>query len=116
MYWYEEPLAPYDITGLARLREKLDVPIAAGENEYTKWGFRDLFSAGAVNYVMPDAMRCGSITKTQKVCSLVEIFGIICTPHCYITGVGLAGVISTAVFVGFSLFLLQGNRCAVWHP
>jgi L-alanine-DL-glutamate epimerase-like enolase superfamily enzyme len=90
VYWYEEPLAPYDIEGLARLREKLDVPIAAGENEYTKWGFRDLLSAEAVDYAMPDAMRCGGITEAQKVCALAEAFGIVCTPHCYATGVGLA--------------------------
>lgn len=90
VYWYEEPLSPYDVEGLAELRRKLDVPIAAGENEYTKWGFRDLFEAGAVDYAMPDAMRCGGITETRKVCALAEAFDVVCTPHCYTTGVGLA--------------------------
>ncbi|MFB6195599.1 MAG: mandelate racemase/muconate lactonizing enzyme family protein [Haloplanus sp.] len=90
VYWYEEPLSPYDVEGLADLRTRLDVPIAAGENEYTKWGFRDLFEADAVDYAMPDAMRCGGITETKKICALAEAFGTVCSPHCFTTGVGLA--------------------------
>jgi D-galactarolactone cycloisomerase len=90
VYWYEEPLSPYDVDGLADLRARLDVPIAAGENEYTKWGFRDLFEAGAVDYAMPDVMRCGGITEAKKICGLAEAFGVTCSPHCFTTGVGLA--------------------------
>jgi D-galactarolactone cycloisomerase len=90
VYWYEEPLAPHDIEGLTELRRKLAVPIATGENEYTKWGFRDLLTANAVDYPMPDAMRCGGITETRKICALAEAFDVVCSPHCYATGVGLA--------------------------
>lgn len=90
VYWYEEPLSPYDVEGLAELRRKLDVPIATGENEYTKWGFRDLFSSDAVDYAMPDAMRCGGITETNKICAMAEAFGVTCSPHCFTTGIGLA--------------------------
>ena len=93
VYWYEEPLSPYDTDGLSTLRQKLDVPIAAGENEYTKWGFRELFESQSVDYAMPDAMRCGGITETKKICSLAEAFDVTCSPHCYTTGVGLAATI-----------------------
>lgn len=93
VYWYEEPLAPYDVEGHAELREVLSVPIATGENEYTKWGFLELFRAGAVDYAMPDAMRCGGITETQKICALGEAFSTTITPHSYSTGVGLAATV-----------------------
>jgi len=93
VYWYEEPLSPYDMDGLSTLRQKLDVPIAPGENEYTKWGFRELFESQSVDYAMPDAMRCGGITETKKICSLAEAFDVTCSPHCYTTGVGLAATI-----------------------
>ena len=97
VYWYEEPLSPYDIRGLVQLREELSVPIATGENEYTKWGFLDLFQAGAVDYAMPDAMRCGGITETKKICTLGEAFGTTVTPHSYTTGVGLAATVHTVL-------------------
>lgn len=90
VYWYEEPLSPYDVDGLARLRRKLNVPLAAGENEYTKWGFRELFEAEAVDYAMPDAMRCGGITEANKICTLAEAFDVVTSLHCFTTGVGLA--------------------------
>lgn len=93
VYWYEEPLSPYDVEGYAYLRRKLDIPIATGENEYTKWGFKELFLKGAVDYAMPDIMRCGGITETRKICALAESFNVVVTPHNYTTGVGLAATI-----------------------
>lgn len=93
IYWYEEPLSPYDIAGLAYLKDKLDIPIATGENEYTKWGFKELFLKNAVDFAMPDIMRCGGITETKKICALAEAFDVICTLHNYTTGVGLAATL-----------------------
>jgi D-galactarolactone cycloisomerase len=93
VYWYEEPLSPYDVDGLMDLRRELDVPIATGENEYTKWGFRDLFEERAVDYVMPDVMRCGGITELKKITSLAEAFNVVCSPHSFSTGVGLAATL-----------------------
>jgi L-alanine-DL-glutamate epimerase-like enolase superfamily enzyme len=96
IYWYEEPLSPYDIEGLAELRRELDVPIATGENEYTKWGFSDLFEARAVDYAMPDAMRCGGLTEMKKIGALAEANGVRFSPHCFATGVGLAATMAAA--------------------
>lgn len=93
VYWYEEPLPPHDVAGYADLHDRLDVPIATGENEFTKWGFLDLFRAEAVDFVMPDVMRCGGITETKKIATLCEAFSVTCTPHNYSTGVGLAATL-----------------------
>lgn len=95
VFWYEEPLSPYDVDGYAWLKSKLDIPIATGENEYTKWGFKELFLKNGVDYAMPDIMRCGGITETKKICSLAEAFDVAVTPHSYTTGVGLAATIHT---------------------
>lgn len=79
--------------GLAALRRKLDVPIATDENEFTKWGFRELFEVDAVDYLMPDIMRCGGITVAHKVCALAEAFEVTVTTHSFATGVGLAATL-----------------------
>src|SRR5215470_7390648 len=47
--WYEEPVAPEDLTGYVEMRNKLSMPIAGGENEHTLYGFRELLGAGAVD-------------------------------------------------------------------
>ncbi len=93
VFWYEEPLSPYDVDGYAWLRSKLDIPIATGENEYTKWGFKELFLREGVDYAMPDIMRCGGLTETKKICALAEAFDVVVTPHSYTTGVGLSATV-----------------------
>ena len=93
VYWYEEPLSPYDVDGLARLHRKLDVPIATGENEYTKWGFKEILEQEAADFLMPDLMRCGGITEGRKICALAEAYDVTSTPHNYSTGVGLAATL-----------------------
>jgi L-alanine-DL-glutamate epimerase-like enolase superfamily enzyme len=93
VFWYEEPLSPYDVDGHACLRSKLDVPIATVENEYTRYGFKELFLKDAVDYAMPDIMRCGGLTETRKICAMAEAFNVTVTPHSYTTGVGLAATI-----------------------
>jgi L-alanine-DL-glutamate epimerase-like enolase superfamily enzyme len=93
VFWYEEPLSPYDVDGYAWLKSKLEIPIATGENEYTKWGFKELFLKNGVDYAMPDIMRCGGITETKKICAMAEAFDIAVSPHSYTTGVGLAATI-----------------------
>jgi len=93
VYWYEEPVAPHDVAGHAAVRDALDVPIATGENEFTKWGFLELLERDAVDFAMPDVMRCGGITETKKIATLCEAFDVTCTPHNYSTGVGLAATL-----------------------
>lgn len=41
--WFEEPLPPTDLDGYARLTEKLDVPVAAGESWALLSGFYEAF-------------------------------------------------------------------------
>jgi L-alanine-DL-glutamate epimerase-like enolase superfamily enzyme len=94
VYWYEEPLPPRDIEGYVHLREKLAIPLAGGENEFTKWGFRRLFENGALDYAMPDVMRCGGLTEAKKICALAEAFEVTVSPHSFTTGVGLAATMN----------------------
>src|ERR1700733_4514671 len=42
IFWFEEPVAPDDYDGHRKLAQAPSIPIATGENEYTRYGFRDL--------------------------------------------------------------------------
>ena len=52
--WLEEPLIPDDIEGMAEIAKATSIPIATGEHEYTKYGFRELIERGAADIVQPD--------------------------------------------------------------
>ena len=79
--WIEEPLIPDDIPNLARLRSSVSTPIAAGEHEATRYGFRDLVMAGAADILQPDVNRLGGITEARRVWALGETFGLDVIPH-----------------------------------
>ncbi|MBM3460274.1 MAG: mandelate racemase/muconate lactonizing enzyme family protein, partial [Armatimonadetes bacterium] len=76
VFWFEEPFTPEDVDSYAALRGTVDVPLAAGENEFGFQGFRELVRAGAVDIVQPDASRCGGITEVVRVARLAAAAGL----------------------------------------
>lgn len=92
-FWFEEPIAPADYEGHAWLRDRLPMPIAAGENLYTVHGFTPMFACRGCDYVMPDILRCGGIGQTRLICEAAEREGVIATPHNFSSGVGLAATL-----------------------
>ncbi|MCL4385794.1 MAG: mandelate racemase/muconate lactonizing enzyme family protein [Cyanobacteria bacterium] len=87
LFWLEEPLPPDDIDGYIRLTNATDVPIAAGENEYTMYGFKDLISKWAVDIIQPDVTRAGGISECKKIASMALAYNMRCAPHIFGAGV-----------------------------
>jgi L-rhamnonate dehydratase len=79
--WVEEPVLPDDIAGYARIRASVGTPIAGGEHEFTRFGFRALIDAGAVDILQPDVNRMGGVTEARKVWALAQAHGLQVTPH-----------------------------------
>jgi L-alanine-DL-glutamate epimerase-like enolase superfamily enzyme len=80
-FWYEEPLMPHDRDGYAELAHALDIRIATGENEYTKYGFLDLLKKGAADVVQPDNRRAGGVTEWMEIGALADAFGVELASH-----------------------------------
>lgn len=81
IFWLEEPVHADDYNNLARLRTKTIIPIAAGENEYTLYGFRDLITRECVDILNADAQVLGGITEFRKVVALAEAHDVSVAPH-----------------------------------
>lgn len=80
-YWLEEPVDADDYDGYKKVAAKSGIPLAAGENEVTRFGFRDLISTGAVSILNPDAASLGGVTEYMKVAAYADANGIIMSPH-----------------------------------
>lgn len=80
-YWVEEPLTPDGNPDLAAIRQSTKIPLAAGEHEYTRWGFRQLLDTGAVDVLQPDPEWCGGITETLRICTLATGHARSVYPH-----------------------------------
>ena len=79
--WLEEPVAADDIPGMAEVRASTDIPIAAGESEFTRHDFRDLAVLGAVDIMQPDLAICGGITEAMRISALASAFNLRLAPH-----------------------------------
>lgn len=88
LFWLEEPLVPDDLDGYARLAEAVNIPIAAGENEFTRYGFKDLIVKRAVDILQPDVTRSGGILECKKIAAIASAFHMRCAPHIFGSGVG----------------------------
>jgi L-alanine-DL-glutamate epimerase-like enolase superfamily enzyme len=88
LYWLEEPLHPDDIEGFVRLSSATSIPIVAGENEFTRYGFKDLIERRAVSIVQPDVTRTGGISECKRVAALASAHHMRCAPHIFGSGVG----------------------------
>ncbi len=80
-YWFEEPVIPDDYEGSAVVRKALDIPIVSGENEYTKWGVRDMIAAGAIDILNVDTIRGGGYTEYRKLAAYADAHHIPVAPH-----------------------------------
>ena len=57
------------------------IPVATGENEYTRYGFRDLIASQGVAILNPDAKVLGGVTEFMKVAALAQAHDIPVAPH-----------------------------------
>lgn len=88
--WFEEPVPPEDIDGYVRVRQAQSIPVAGGECEFTRFGFRELLTRGAVDIVQPDTCAAGGLSECKKIADMAHAFGVRYNPHVWGTGVAIA--------------------------
>ncbi len=81
VFWFEEPVAADDYEGHRKLAAATSIPIATGENEYTRYGFRDLIAQQAVAIFNADAIILGGVTEFMKVAALASAYNLDIAPH-----------------------------------
>ena len=86
-YAVEEALWPHDYLGYKRLQESTSVRIVCGENETTRFGFKQLIDYCKLGFVQPDITRCGGITEAMRIANYAEVNAINVVPHCWSSGI-----------------------------
>jgi D-galactarolactone cycloisomerase len=91
--WFEEPISPEDRDGYVEVTRALDMAVAGGENEFTRWGFRDTVARKAMDIVQPDVCAAGGISECRKIAALASAHGVECVPHAWGSAIGLAATV-----------------------
>jgi D-galactarolactone cycloisomerase len=95
--WFEEPVSPENHAGQAEVRRATTIPIASGEREFTRYGFRSLLEHAAVDIAQPDVARAGGFTEIRRIAALTSAFDIRLAPHAWGSGILFAASIHVAM-------------------
>jgi L-alanine-DL-glutamate epimerase-like enolase superfamily enzyme len=87
VFWLEEPFEPDEYEAYAELADAVDIRVAAGEQDTTLWGFRELIERGHVDLVQPDVTRCGGITELLRIAEFAHERGVETVPHAWKSGI-----------------------------
>lgn len=100
--WFEEPLPAWDLEGLARVAAALDTPIASGETEYTRYGFRRMLNLRSADILMPDLQRVGGVSEFMRVANLAQAQDVAVSSHLFPeTSIQVLGALSNAIYLEY---------------
>ena len=91
--WFEEPVVPDDLHMYRTLRSKQPIPVAGGETEFTRWGFRDVLQAEAMDIIQPDTCAAGGISECKKIADMAAAYGVRYYPHVWGTSIGMSAAL-----------------------
>ena len=92
-FFYEEPVDAMNVACMKKVADNVDIPIAAGERLYTRYGFREYIEQQVLDILQPDLGLAGGITETKKIATYAETYDLHVQPH------NCAGPVATAAAV-----------------
>jgi L-rhamnonate dehydratase len=104
IFWLEEPFEPDEYEAYAELADAVEIRVAAGEQDTTRWGFRELIERGHVDLVQPDVTRCGGITEWLRIAELARSRGVETVPHAWKSGIIKAASLQCNAVIPDALF------------
>ncbi|MCL2544733.1 MAG: galactonate dehydratase, partial [Clostridia bacterium] len=90
LMFVEEPVLCENEREFLELARVCPIPIATGERNYTRWGYKEMLARGGVDIVQPDVSHCGGILEARKIAAMAEAFDVAVAPHCPLGPIALA--------------------------
>ena len=102
---YEEPTSPENISELAEVRGRVNIPIATGERLYTKFPFAQILEQRAADVLQPDIANAGGVTELKKIAAMAEAYHVTMAPHNVCSPVG--AMVELHLDASMTNFLIQ---------
>jgi D-galactarolactone cycloisomerase len=97
--WLEEPFPAQDYRSYQAAATLGNVPLAAGENHFTRFEFTRLIEDRAVSFVQPDLSKTGGVTETMRIAAMAYAWKLSFNPHTSATGINMAATINVLAAV-----------------
>ncbi len=86
--FYEEPCRFDHLEDTKAVADALRIPVAAGEQEFSEYGFRWVIGNHGVDIVQPDLHYHGGFIRSLRMARMAHAAGLLCTPHMSGSGLG----------------------------
>lgn len=114
VFWLEEPFTPDAVADYAKTNAATRIPLAGGENHFTRYQARQLLESGAVDIIQPDPCKAGGITECKKIADLASAYRRAFAPHTGMSGVDAAACVH--LLCATSNALIYEGDCAAFNP
>jgi D-galactarolactone cycloisomerase len=91
--WFEEPVPPEDLDGYCDVRRGQPIPVAGGEADFTRYGFRDILARRAMDILQPDICAAGGFSECKKIADMASAHNIRVNPHAWGTPIAIAATL-----------------------
>jgi D-galactarolactone cycloisomerase len=91
--WLEEPFPPHDYRSYRTASGFGRVPLAAGENHFTRFEFNRLLEDGAISVLQPDLSKTGGITEALRIAAMASAYKLTINPHTSASGLNMSASI-----------------------
>ena len=108
--WLEEVCMPDRIDSYRAVKDKISIPLAGAEHEYTRWGFKRFIDAGALDVLQPDIYWAGGLSETLKIAALATTHDLVVIPHGHSTPAGIHfSVTQSPIHTPYQEYLVKWN-------
>jgi L-alanine-DL-glutamate epimerase-like enolase superfamily enzyme len=102
LFWFEEPVQADDVSACAEVARAIGIPVATGENNQTRFEFRELIARQAARYLMPDVCRANGFSECLRIGHLAAAHQVAVSPHVvHELSLHLVGALSNGSLVEF---------------
>jgi D-galactarolactone cycloisomerase len=111
--WLEEPFPAHDERSYREAKALSRVPLAAGENHYTRFEFGRLIEQGAITILQPDLSKAGGITETLRIAAMASAQKL--PIHCH-SSMGINMAASTHLLCAIDNPGYFEGDCSLFNP
>jgi L-alanine-DL-glutamate epimerase-like enolase superfamily enzyme len=116
LMWLEEPLPAENVEALAQVRASTSTLICTGENQYTRFDFRELLEKHAVDVIMPDLAKAGGIMEGKRIADMADAYYVPVAPHNVSSPLGMMAACHIMASVpNFLVLEFHGREIAWWE-
>lgn len=106
--YYEEINTPLNAKLTKKAKEKINIPLAAGERIYSRYGYLPFIEERSLDLIQPDIGSCGGISEFKKISDAAFVYDIGVQAH--VAGTGIAESVAVHAEISIPNFVIHEHH------